>query len=92
MSLLDKLKTTALQAKDKAVEAVDDHAPQIKDGIGKAGDYVDKKTKGKYTDKVSKGTQQAHAVVDKIHKPVPDTPPPSVAPDTPSSAGPDTPA
>ena len=87
MGFLDKLKTTAYQAKDKAVEAVDEHAPQIKGGIGKAGEFVDKKTKGKYSDKIAKGTQQATAAVDKIKAEEHKTPPPPPPPPPPSGPG-----
>lgn len=94
MGFLDKVKDTAKVAKDKAVDVVDDHGPQIKQGIHKAGDFVDKKTKGKYSDKIAKGTQQADVAVDKIAaseksdqpaKPTPSpsgrhTPPPPTSP------------
>ncbi len=102
MSFLDKLKDTANQAKDKAVQAVDQHAPHIKEGIDKAGGFVDKQTKGKYSDKISKGTQQASAAVDKIKSddaksatggttpPAGDVAPPPVPP-TPGPTPPQTP-
>src|SRR5581483_9452682 len=66
MGFLDKLKVKANEVKEKAVEAVDEHGPQIKGGISKAGEFVDKKTKGKYSDKIAKGTSQASAAVDKM--------------------------
>ncbi len=69
MGFLDKFKDIAMEAKDKAVVVVDDHSPQIKEGIGKAGTYVDKKTKGKYSDKIATGTKKASEVVDKVEKP-----------------------
>ena len=68
MGFLDKLKLKANEVKEKAVEAVDDHGPQIKGGIEKAGTFVDKKTKGKYSDKIAKGTKKAEEAVDKIDK------------------------
>ncbi len=68
MGFLDKLKETANMAKEKATEAVDQHGPQIKDGIGKAGGYLDKKTKGKYSDKIATGTQKAGEAVDNANK------------------------
>lgn len=68
MGFLDKLKDTANMAKEKAAEAIDQHGPQIKDGIGKAGDLVDKKTKGKYSDKIAKGTSKAGEALDKQKK------------------------
>jgi hypothetical protein len=89
MGFLDKLKDKAKEAKDKAVEVVDDHGPQIKDGIHKAGDFVDKKTKGKYTDKIAKGTSQAGAAVDKMHTTANDSDAPAT-PITPSTTPPAT--
>ncbi len=68
MGFLDRLKGTANIAKEKAAEAVDQHGPQIKEGIGKAGGYLDKKTKGKYSDKIAQGTQKAGEAVDNTNK------------------------
>ena len=86
MGFLDKLKGTANMAKEKAAEAIDQHGPQIKDGIGKAGDLVDKKTKGKYSDKIAKGTSKANEALDKQSKSSPDeTATPPVTPVTPES-------
>ncbi|MEJ7630465.1 MAG: antitoxin [Nocardioidaceae bacterium] len=87
MGFLDKLKLKATEVKEKAVEAVNGRGPQIKGGIDKAGDFVDKKTKGKYSDKIAKGTKKAGEAVDKIEKPDADplpptgqTPPPGTTP------------
>ena len=68
MGFLDKLKSTANDVKVKAVEAVDGHGSQIKDGIDKAGAFVDQKTKGKYSDKIAMGTKKAGEAVVKIDK------------------------
>ncbi len=75
MGFLDRLKLKANEVKEKAVVAVDEHGPQIKGGIEKAGTFVDKKTKGKYSDKIAKGTQKAGEAVDKVDKDA-DTRPP----------------
>lgn len=84
MGFLDKLKVKATEVKEKAVEAVDDHGPQIKGGIEKAGTFVDKKTKGKYSDKIAKGTKKAEEAVDKIDKDADKGPrPPTTTPPTP---------
>jgi hypothetical protein len=85
VGFLDKLKDKAKEVKEKAVETVDEHSPQIKGGISKAGDFVDKKTKGKYADKIAKGTRQAEAAVDKIKA---DDPHADVTPTPPHHAGP----
>ncbi len=82
MGFLDKLKVKAIEAKTKAAEAVDGHGPQIKDGIQKAGSYVDQKTKGKYSDKIAKGTKSAEQAVDKMDKD------PGKPPADPKAAGP----
>jgi hypothetical protein len=84
MGFLDKLKSKASEVKEKAVEVVDERGPQIKGGIEKAGDFVDKKTKGKYSDKIAKGTKKAEEAIDKIDKdadtPTADQPPSPPAP------------
>ena len=53
---------------DKTVKDIDkkinENADKIKDGIGKAGDFVDQKTGGKYTDKVDDLQTKAGAFVD----------------------------
>lgn len=89
MGFLDKLKLKATEVKEKAVGAVDEHGPQIKDGIEKAGTFVDKKTKGKYSDKIAKGTKKAEDAVDKIDKDgVRDTDKPAANPTPPPAPGP----
>ena len=45
--------------KKKATKAVDDHGGQIAKGIDKAAAMADKKTKGKYHDKIATGTAKA---------------------------------
>jgi MT0933-like antitoxin protein len=82
MGFLDKLKLKANEVKEKAVEAVDEHGPQIKGGIEKAGTFVDKKTKGKYSDKIAKGTQKAGEAVEGARKPAAGQPVPPPAPPT----------
>lgn len=57
MGFLDKAKA-ALQGKsDEAAKALD-----------KAGDLVDKQTKGKYSDKIDQAVDKASEAVDKIDK------------------------
>lgn len=67
MGFLDKLKGTMNQAKAKATEVAEERGPQIKEGIGKAGAFVDKKTKGKYSGQIHKGEEQAEKAVDQLH-------------------------
>jgi hypothetical protein len=63
---LDKAKHVAKDVSDKAKDAVTEHSDQIEGGITKAADFVDDKTKGKYTDKISSARSKAHSVIDKI--------------------------
>ena len=53
-------------AKKQLTKAVDDHGDKIRDGLDKAGDAVDKKTQGKYTDKIAKGKTAATGALDKL--------------------------
>lgn len=66
MGFSDKLKSAVGQARVKATEAVDKHGDKIAGGIDKAGAFADKKTKGKYSDKIAKGTVKAKEGLDKL--------------------------
>jgi MT0933-like antitoxin protein len=66
--------------KGKAQRLVNGNEQAIKDGIEKAGDFVDSKTGGKYADKVDSVQQGAAGLVDKVDgkpdtAPVADEPP-----------------
>ncbi len=50
--------------KGKAEELIGGHADQAKDGIEKAGDFVDGKTGGKFKDQVDGVQQSASDYVD----------------------------
>ena len=63
---LDKAKDLAKDLTDKAREAVIDHSDKIDDGIDKAAEFADDKTKGKYTDKIDTVQTKAHDVVERI--------------------------
>lgn len=52
MGMFDKLKK-------KAEQAVDEHGDKIAQGLDKAGDMADKKTGGKYSDKIDTGVDKA---------------------------------
>ena len=58
MGFLDDLK-------GKAQHLVDGNEQAIKNGIEKAGDFVDSKTGGKYADKIDSVQQGASRLVDK---------------------------
>ena len=55
MSVMDKLKQMLKGHEDKAGQGVD-----------KAGDFVDEKTQGKYTDKIARGKSAATDVLDRL--------------------------
>ena len=52
--------------KKKATKAVDDHGGQIAKGIDKAAAMADKKTKGKYHDKIETASGRTKAGLDKL--------------------------
>jgi hypothetical protein len=59
MGFLDKLK-------GMTSKAVDQHGDKISKGVSKAGDVVDEKTGGKYTDKIKQGEQQVDDSLDSL--------------------------
>ncbi|MET8652031.1 MULTISPECIES: antitoxin [Nocardia] len=59
MSLADTLKGLVGKGKDAAAK----NAPKINEAVDKAGDFIDQKTKGKYSDKIEKGKEAAKKVV-----------------------------
>ena len=60
MGFLDDLK-------GKAQQVIGGNEQAIKDGIGKAGDFIDTKTGGKYADKIDSVQQGASGFVDKAN-------------------------
>jgi hypothetical protein len=66
MGFMDDVKKTASKAAGKVNDLADEHGDKGKDAIDKAADTVDEKTKGKYTDKVTKGADAAKGVIDKM--------------------------
>ena len=63
---LDKAKDLSKDLTGKAREAVSEHSDRIDDGIDKAAEFVDDKTKRKYTDKIDTVQSKAHDVVGRI--------------------------
>jgi hypothetical protein len=53
-------------AKKKMNEAVDKHGDKISQGIDKAADFADEKTKGKYSEKIDSGVAKAKDALDKL--------------------------
>jgi hypothetical protein len=92
---LDKAKDLAKDLTGKARDTVTEHSDTIDEGIDKAAEFVDDKTKRKYSDKIESVQAKAHDVVERITTdkddggtaPVDDTPPSDTAPpdDTPPS-------
>jgi uncharacterized protein YjbJ (UPF0337 family) len=63
---LDKAKDLAKGLQGKAKTTVGENQDKIESGIDKAADFVDEKTKGKYSEKIEKGKGAAHRAVEKI--------------------------
>jgi hypothetical protein len=66
VGLLDMFKKTAKDATDKAGDLAEEHGDKIKDGIEKAGDFVDDKTGNKHSDKIDDAVDETHDVVDDL--------------------------
>jgi hypothetical protein len=62
MGLGDKFKDLKKQAQDSVVE----HRDQIQDAVGVAGMAVDRKTKGRHTQRIAKFGRKASEAVDKL--------------------------
>jgi hypothetical protein len=89
MGFLDKVKVQASDLLDKAADTAAKNSDKITVGLDKAGEFVDKQTKGKYTDKIPKGTVKAKEGLQKLEaknaaKPAPPPPPRRDAFGTPS--------
>jgi antitoxin protein of toxin-antitoxin system len=50
--------------KDKAGDLASEHGDKVKEGMEKAGDFVDEKTGGKHSDKIDKGVEKGQDLVD----------------------------
>ncbi|WP_223263273.1 antitoxin [Arthrobacter sp. NamB2] len=68
MGLLDGLKGKAGTLAGKATELIGDNSDKVKNGIGKAGDFVDSRTQGKYSSHISGVQTKASQMVDNIDK------------------------
>lgn len=69
MGLLDNLKAKLSPAKDKVSGLAQQHGDKVQHGLDKAAKVVDKKTKGKYSDKIQTGTGKAKNAMDRLaHK------------------------
>jgi hypothetical protein len=52
--------------KDKAKDVLGDHGDKVDQGVDKAGDFVDEKTGGKYSEQVDQGQQKAKEGLDRF--------------------------
>jgi hypothetical protein len=66
MGILDKAKAALEGAKDKAADLAHDHGDKISGAIDKAGELVDKGTKGKYATKIDSAQAKAKEAVVKL--------------------------
>ena len=62
MGLLDDAKKLGKKAKDLVAK----HDDQVKDGVDKAANLVDEKTKGKHADQIEGAAEKAKDAIDKI--------------------------
>jgi MT0933-like antitoxin protein len=62
MGLSDKLK----QLGDKAKGATSDHRDKISQAVETAGVVADRRTRGRYTDKIAKATAKTEGMVDRL--------------------------
>jgi hypothetical protein len=65
-SFFDKALDTAKDLGEKAKDAAVENSDKIEGAVDKAAEFVDSKTKGKYTKHVDKATTYAHKAVDKL--------------------------
>jgi hypothetical protein len=89
MGLLDNVKSRLAPAKDKVSNFAHKHEgriDQFERGLDKAANAVDKRTKGKYSDRIHSGTDRAKGAMDRLAQkesgdatPKPDMPPPPPA-------------
>lgn len=68
MSVFDGLKGKAGELKGKAAGLVGGNSEKIKEGIGHAGNFIDSKTGGKYSDKINSVQSKASSMVDNVDR------------------------
>ncbi|MER6154461.1 antitoxin [Streptomyces sp. NPDC001868] len=89
MGLMDNLKSKLSPAKDKVSHLAQKHEDKIHHGLDKAAQTVDKRTKGKYSDRIQSGTGKAKHAMGRFAHQDDDghMPPPSGGGHTPPSPG-----
>lgn len=68
MGFLDGLKGKAGSLAGKATSLIGENSDKVKDGIGKAGDFVDGRTQGKYSRHIDGMQSKASEMVDSLDK------------------------
>ncbi|WP_328344094.1 antitoxin [Streptomyces violaceus] len=69
MGLLHNMKAKLGPAKGKVSDVAQRHEGRVHHGLEKAAHAVDKRTKGKYSDKIQSGTGKAKGAMDRLaHK------------------------
>jgi hypothetical protein len=71
MGLLDSVKNLGKTAKHKADDLAEQHGDKVKSGIGKAGDFVNKRTHGKHAEKIDRVVETGKDKVDDLAEPEP---------------------
>ncbi|MFD5418125.1 antitoxin [Streptomyces sp. NPDC127069] len=80
MGLLDNLKAKLAPAKDKVGDLAQKHEGRIGEGLDKVAKVVDSKTHGKYSGRITSGTDKAKGALGKVaHKDAPGGPTPPAA-------------
>ena len=83
MEIPDKLKGLTRKAEDAAVE----HKAQIQQALGKAAAAADKRTAGKYHERIQTAEEKAESMIDKLGQDGHAQDPPT-KPDSPSNPNP----
>jgi hypothetical protein len=65
-SILEKAKELAIDIKDKVSDLVGENEDKITGAIDKTGEFVDDKTKHKYTEKIDRAQEAAKNAVSKV--------------------------
>ncbi len=69
MGLLDNMKARLGPAKGKVADLAQRHEGKVHHGLDKAAQAVDKRTKGKYSDRIQSGTGKAKGAMGRLaHK------------------------
>ncbi|CAM5536654.1 hypothetical protein EES47_19855 [Streptomyces sp. ADI98-12] len=68
MSFLDNLKAKIAPAKEKVADLTRQHGDKIDQGLDKAAQAVDSRTKGRYSDKIRTGTDKAKSALDQLNE------------------------